>query len=319
MDRFANILFVAEAVPGNSAAFAQAIAFARNHQAKLTVLGVVDLPTVPGPTSYGPLEELHDALMAAQWDSLRELRKNAGDTSHCDFKVVAGRRFVEIIREVLVEKRDLVIKAIGPRHGVPSLFGSTDMKLLRQCPCPLWLIKSAEIKDERQILAAVDFQPGDHTNDALNHHILKIATSLAMSEFAGLHVVHAWKLAYEKTLRSGRIRYTRSEVDAIVEDVESHRTQWLDELVDTHCRKYGEEVGDYLKPQTHLIKGRADHVVPALCADLGAELVVMGTVGRVGVPGLFIGNTAEAILRKIECSVLAVKPPGFVSPVALHQ
>ena len=41
----------------------------------------------------------------------------------------------------------------------------------------------------------------------------------------------------------------------------------------------------------------------------------MGTVGRTGVQGFFIGNTAEEILNQVECSVLAVKPPGFESPV----
>jgi len=43
----------------------------------------------------------------------------------------------------------------------------------------------------------------------------------------------------------------------------------------------------------------------------------MGTVGRTGIPGLIMGNTAESILNNIGCSVLAVKPPGFVSPVTL--
>ena len=319
MDKFSNILFVAEWVPGNSAAFAQAMVLAKNNQAKLTVLGAVDLLMVPGPTSYGPVEDLHDVKLAAQWDNLRELRKVAGDTSHCEFKVVAGRRFVEIIREVLVEKRDLVVKAIGLTHGGQSLFGSTDMKLLRQCPCPLWLIKSTELKDERQILAAVDYDPNDDAEDAMNRRILDVATSLALSEFAELHVVHAWRLAYEKTLRSGRTRYSGAEIDAMAEEVENHRNLWLQKLVDDHCERLGRELRDYLKPQTHLIKGRADHVVPALSEKLGAELLVMGTVGRVGVPGLFIGNTAETILRQINCSVLAVKPAGFVSPITLHQ
>jgi nucleotide-binding universal stress UspA family protein len=40
-------------------------------------------------------------------------------------------------------------------------------------------------------------------------------------------------------------------------------------------------------------------------------------VARRGIPGLLIGNTAERILRKLPCSVLAVKPDGFVSPVSL--
>lgn len=46
-----------------------------------------------------------------------------------------------------------------------------------------------------------------------------------------------------------------------------------------------------------------------------ADLVVMGTVARTGVAGLIIGNTAEAILEQVNCSVLAIKPAGFKSPV----
>jgi nucleotide-binding universal stress UspA family protein len=36
---------------------------------------------------------------------------------------------------------------------------------------------------------------------------------------------------------------------------------------------------------------------------------------RVGIPRLFIGNTAEEIIQTTKCSVLAVKPTGFISPV----
>ena len=43
----------------------------------------------------------------------------------------------------------------------------------------------------------------------------------------------------------------------------------------------------------------------------------MGTVSRTGIAGLIIGNTAETILRSVRCSVLAVKPEGFVSPVSI--
>ncbi|MEO0951113.1 MAG: universal stress protein, partial [Pseudomonadota bacterium] len=42
---------------------------------------------------------------------------------------------------------------------------------------------------------------------------------------------------------------------------------------------------------------------------------MVGTVGRTGIPGYFIGNTAEAILGRIDCAIMAVKPPGFLSPV----
>jgi nucleotide-binding universal stress UspA family protein len=42
----------------------------------------------------------------------------------------------------------------------------------------------------------------------------------------------------------------------------------------------------------------------------------MGTVARTGISGFFMGNTAETILNQLNCSVLAVKPHGFVTPVS---
>jgi nucleotide-binding universal stress UspA family protein len=73
----------------------------------------------------------------------------------------------------------------------------------------------------------------------------------------------------------------------------------------------------YLKPQEHLLRGSPSREIPALAKRLEADLVVMGTVGRSGIPGLLMGNTAETILYQLDCSVLAIKPPGFVSPVAV--
>jgi len=47
-----------------------------------------------------------------------------------------------------------------------------------------------------------------------------------------------------------------------------------------------------------------------------ADLIVTGTIGRVGIPGSFIGNTAEEVLRVSDSSILAVKPDGHISPLA---
>ena len=80
----------------------------------------------------------------------------------------------------------------------------------------------------------------------------------------------------------------------------------------------GQDVLNYLKPQTHLVKGWARKEIPALAKQIEADLVVMGTVARTGVPGFIMGNTAETILNQIDCSVLAIKPPGFVTPVTLE-
>ena len=103
----------------------------------------------------------------------------------------------------------------------------------------------------------------------------------------------------------------------MIQEEEAKRRNWLEALINAYCGKQGENAVDYLKPQLHLRRGSAGQLVPALGAELGVELVVMGTVGRAGIPGFLIGNTAEAIIDQINCSVLAVKPAGFISPVIL--
>ena len=94
-------------------------------------------------------------------------------------------------------------------------------------------------------------------------------------------------------------------------------------IIDTLDRKIHARVGDeaynYLSPQFHLRQGPASRVIPDMATQLKADLVVMGTLGRTGISGLIIGNTAEAILDQLTCSVLAIKPPGFVSPVTVTE
>ena len=76
---------------------------------------------------------------------------------------------------------------------------------------------------------------------------------------------------------------------------------------------------DYLKPLTHLLKGSARKEIPALAKRLPVDCIVMGTVARTGIRGFIMGNTAETILEQIDCSVLAIKPHGFVTPVTLDE
>ena len=47
------------------------------------------------------------------------------------------------------------------------------------------------------------------------------------------------------------------------------------------------------------------------------DLLVMGTLSRGGIAGLLVGNTAEKVLERVDCSLLTVKPEDFVSPVTL--
>jgi len=83
--------------------------------------------------------------------------------------------------------------------------------------------------------------------------------------------------------------------------------------------KLGSDAVDYLKPKVELLKGKPETEIPKFTDEINASLVVMGTVGRTGIPGLFMGNTTEEILNQLNCSVLAIKPKGFKSPVKLKN
>ncbi|GAM75649.1 universal stress protein E [Vibrio ishigakensis] len=54
-------------------------------------------------------------------------------------------------------------------------------------------------------------------------------------------------------------------------------------------------------------------MIPKAVEDLNAGLVVLGTSGRTGLSAVFLGNTAENIIDKINCDVLALKPSGYIS------
>lgn len=83
--------------------------------------------------------------------------------------------------------------------------------------------------------------------------------------------------------------------------------------LDALLSHYGMGVDDLT---VHLVHGEPAPSIRELSTKLGADLIVMGTVGRSGIPALIIGNTAEEVLQTTQASVLAVKPDGFVSPVA---
>ena len=107
-----------------------------------------------------------------------------------------------------------------------------------------------------------------------------------------------------------RRRSGDAEVDAAVKIHERNVRQTLDELL----RDYRIHLKD---EQIHLVRGNAAGAIRWVADQSAADLVVMGTVCRTGAAGFLIGNTAETVLNELTCSVLALKPEGFVSPVEM--
>jgi nucleotide-binding universal stress UspA family protein len=69
--------------------------------------------------------------------------------------------------------------------------------------------------------------------------------------------------------------------------------------------------------ELHMQKGEASEVIERVLETHQPGVVVMGTLARTGLKGVFMGNTAERVLGTVGGSVLAVKPGGFETPVAI--
>ena len=323
MKRFSNILLVVDERTDHSAALTRGATLASNNQARLTVCTIID--TIPSEVRLGvititPREVLDIATAKTQGWLDDAVSSVATDGIPVETKVLVGKPFIEIIRQVLREDHDLVIKSADADSGLREiLFSSTDKHLMRKCPCPVWIVKPTEQQNYTRILAAVDQDPEEPVKDALNRQILEMSTSMALAEYGEAHVVHAWEVFGEALLRSHKWDFSESEFEAMLDEEAAGRRRWLEEIVNKYGTSADSNGADDLDVHLHVVKGPAQYIVPELARELGVDLVVMGTVARTGIDGFFMGNTAESILGELDCSVLTIKPPGFTSPVTLDD
>lgn len=307
MKRFRNILVVPDHLNADDPALRRAIDLAATNSASLTVAGLLEAQDTP---DY--LVSIHQEIVDSIEEQLDAAAAAARDRGvPVKTTLLIGRPFVEIIRSVLVNQHDLVMKtARGRGQTQPRLFGSTAQHLLRKCPCPVWIVDPHQSPERRGVLAAVDPDTSEPLQSALNTKIMELASSLAILETAPLHVVHAWNVPYEDMVRhSPYLRVKKLEASAYIKETEERHRKRLEATLEPFRRSNpGMSV--------HFVKGIAETVITDIAREHSIGVVVMATVARTGIPGLLIGNTAENVLSRIDTSVLTIKPDAFTSPVA---
>lgn len=325
MKRFKNILFVSGPEGAREKAFERAVELAEDNDAELTVIDVVEgVPNRKIAERRVHAGKLLDIIVRERLTRLENMIESVNENKkiRVSAKVAIGRLFMEVIKQVLRGKHDLVIKSAREQKGIKAvLLGSADMHLLRKCPCPVWLIKHGEKHRFDRIMAALDVHvlDGDKKVDELNQQILELASSLAVIESSELHLAHAWYFFAEDYLWAGPAPFSEQEAEQWLEEEKSACSHKLEQLSSTIPEITETLAAEPERLQVHLKKGDPKEVIPQLAHEKQIDLVVMGTVSRSGISGFFIGNTAESILHHIDCSVLAVKPPGFESPVTLEE
>jgi len=215
-----------------------------------------------------------------------------------------NRPFEAIIEQVINKGYDLVIKGTHQHDKFKSVvFTPTDWHVLRKCPCPVLLVKEHEWPDNGNIIAAVNVGSDEAEHHSLNVKITEEAKQLAQLIQANVHLVNS---------------FPGTPVNIAIEIPEFNSTEYNDTMLKhheqamiTHANKF-----DISVVNTHVKEGLPETVIEQVANKLDAELVILGTIGRTGISAALIGNTAEHVIDQLNCDVLALKPDGYISPLA---
>ena len=306
--KFKKILFFADGAKGERAALVRAQDLAVTNSAELVLVDVVADLSTNDVRLKSSIKKLQNTLIRDREAVLGQLIANlpgsGGRKPTIKVKVVPGKDYIEVIKMVVNGKFDLVIKSVNSKSVITAaLFGDNDIRLLHHCPCPVLILKPSRRKKINHMLAAVDPVAEDQAGVRLNSEIMETAISLAELEKADLQVLHVWDLPIQGN-PSGSLG--KKELKALSESLRKDTALKLKKLVGEYS---------HIPLQDHLLHGKPYKIIRKFVDDKSIDLLIMGTVARPGIPGFTVGNTAERILNHVNCSVLALKPKGWKSPI----
>jgi universal stress protein E len=306
MDNYKSLLLIVSPEMQHTPAWLRATELARKTGARLHLCLVDYKPAIAN------LRHIDDSVMRLAADNymgirLRWLESEAASLARqgikADCSAVWGKAACEIIVAAALEKKpDLVIKDVVETGPVQrTIFTPLDWQLLRMCPTPLLLVNPQAGLQPKRIIAAIDPMEDGDTPNELNAHILRAALAMAIQCDAQLHAVYAYPrpdLPDEPVAGAQPTHYEK-----IRRDARAMHLKAFERLMDSHSVP---------AEQRHFLEGKETEIAISEFADrLDTDVVVLGTVYRGTVDRLMMGSTAERLLYRLDCDVLALKPGDF--------
>ena len=184
-------------------------------------------------------------------------------------------------------------------------------RLLRASRSPVWL-ERGDGRAPRGILAAVDLQTRNALKRGLNLQVLKHATRLTVALDARLDVLTVWTppMASERLARrvAGMAKPsapTRKETEEQLRALVLEARRGLPSLT--------------TEPRLLTAQGDPDQLIAQAAASASVDLLVAGCIGRDGLAAWLVGNTAERLSHRLDCSILAVKPTSELLAVTSRK
>jgi len=307
MENYQNILVVIDPTETEQKALSRGIELAAKTNAKLTAfLSIFDFSyEMTTMLSSDERESMRKTVINDRTLWIEERIKDLGaQDKNIDIKVLwHNRPFEAVIDQVIEHSYDIVLKATHEHDKLKSvIFTPTDWHLLRKCPCPLLLVKEHSWPENGNILAAVNVGSDEQEHVSLNNIITQEAINLANIIHANVHLVNS---------------FPGTPVNIAIEIPEFDASQYNDTMLKHHEIAMSQHAQHFNidSNNTYVKEGLPEDVIESCAKNLDAELVILGTIGRTGLSAALIGNTAEHVIDRLNCDVLALKPANYVSPL----
>lgn len=299
MAKFKDVLVVLDPAAEEQKALNRAIELAEHTPCKLTAfVSIYDFSyEMTTMLSGEERESMRQAVLKDREIWAERLLFGARQKNiECSVNVVwHNRPFESIVQAVQQQGYDLVIKGTHDHDTLKSiLFTPTDWHILRKCPCPVLLVKDHAWPVEGNIIAAVNAGSSKPHHQMLNQLIIQHALDMAGFLKANVHLVNA----YPGTPVQVAVEIPEFNADAYNDAMRHHHKDAVLQL----SREFGIADG-----HTHVLEGLPEDVIPRVAESLDAEMVVIGTIGRTGLSAAIIGNTAEHVIDRLDCDILALK------------
>jgi nucleotide-binding universal stress UspA family protein len=145
--------------------------------------------------------------------------------------------------------------------------------------------------------------PTDFSENA--DHALKFAIDLAQRLNSELVLTHV----YDVALMAPNDMFTSRDASMTQTAGEMERT------IKMHLNKTIEEkVGDQVSTSILVLKGSVPEEIASYCNTHEITYVVLGTQGATGLKAALMGSITSAVIRQVECPVLAIPADAPVAP-----
>ncbi|VVO83634.1 Universal stress protein E [Pseudomonas fluorescens] len=301
MLKLKRILLIAPSEMTLTPAFARARALACATGALLHIVAFdyVQALAVAGLLDHDAMAQAREGYLQVhrQWLEQQARFQRSGGMQVTTEVVWAKSSLTNLLEYVNDFHPDLVIK---DTHYVPALDRAfhrpLDWRLLRECPTHLHLVTSARNPKPLNILAAIDLSHLEELTQGLNERILDLASTLAASCGAALHLLNVSR--WSEMSDAPMCVPTGSLDNSLRDAIQDAQQEAFDVLAERYCIK---------NTRRHSLTGIPHKVIGLFAQQNAFDIVVLGTVYHHR-PDRFIGDTAESVLNRAPCSLMIVKP-----------